>query len=170
MSLSPEDKAWLSTMINTTVNTVVKREIPLAVQPLQDQIDRLEGVDKRHDERLRTHSGTHRDIALNVRKSITEVKETTNADLLAATHHLSSEIETYRKEMNDKLAFVHDKVNDVQTQVAALKTVPAQATASANAAIDTKTEVQKGNNASRNRGIAAIVAFVIIQLIEHFAK
>lgn len=141
----------------------IKMLLERELRPLRRDIEALQAVDQRHDTRLGSHSGLHRDLSANVRKSLAEVKETTNADLLAATQHLSGLIESYRKSNDEKLAFVN-------AQVEALKQVPAQAAASANAAIDTKAEVQRGNKASRLHAWAAVIAFVIIQVIEHFAK
>lgn len=63
--LSREDLA-LVTRIASEAATKAARDI---AQKQQEEIDQLKKVDTRHDERLGSHSGTHRDLAANVRKS-----------------------------------------------------------------------------------------------------
>lgn len=140
-----------------------RKMLAQAIQPLRDEVDSLRATDKRHDVRLTGHSGTHRDLATNVRASLHEVKEATNGDLLRAVTHLSGVIEANRSATNAELGHLNAELEK-------LKNVPAQSTVTASAAIDTKLAVDKGQAASKHRAYATIIVMVIIGLINHYAK
>ncbi len=172
--LRPEDRAEIALIVKRAIDAA----IPNAVQPLQDQVDRLKGTDERHDERLRTHSGTHRDIASNVRKSVDEVKETTNADLLRATTHLASEIGEQRAETSAAFEAMRTefdtKLQATFTAASASALAASQAkhatTDNAVAAVQTTDAVKKNNRDSTLRTIGTLLTFILIALWNHFAK
>lgn len=122
----------------------------------QREIAKLKGVDVAVVERLDKSSGQHR---LTLGKV-----ETTNADLLQASTHLAGEIESLRGDANAKLGFLYNEVEK-------LKHVPAQSTATAIAAIDTKATVDKGQHSARLRfwlTIIPVIATALATLIQAF--
>lgn len=92
-ALSREDLA-LVTKIATEAAAKAARDI---AQRQQEEIDALKKVDTRHDERLGHHSGTHKDLAANVRKSLSDVQEATITSV-------DAKLDAFRAEVRAELA------------------------------------------------------------------
>ena len=91
--LSREDLA-LVTRIASDAAAKAVRDV---AQKQQEEIDQLKKVDTRHDERLGSHSGTHKDIAASVRKTLSDAHEATIASV-------DVKLDAFRAEMRAELA------------------------------------------------------------------
>lgn len=155
----------------TPLEQAVDAAVERATTDLRRQIRELQGVDVRVEQRLAGHSGAHRDLATNVRASLSEVREATNTDLLSASNHLASTIEDLSASTNAKLAHLNAKVELLEkmpAQVTALAHVPALASASTSAAIDAKTAAGSAKLDGRWRTVATVFSMVIIAVLQHF--
>lgn len=102
MSLSASDLELLRKTVATTVKQElagVEARFGQSVSDVWDAIRRLEKVDERTDEDLRKHSGAHRDLSTNVRRSLDEVKVTTLESVDAKLDAFRAEMRAERAEL-----------------------------------------------------------------------
>lgn len=150
--MTPHELTQIRTMISEAVTTAVKKEIALAVQPLQDQIQELQGVDKRHDTDLRKHSGAHKDLAKNVRESLDETKTVT-------LERVDAKLDDFRVEMLE----AHKKMASTPAAAEGAKSAALLAsTAAASAAVDT-TQIRSNQDKQAHR--EAIRFYVLLVIV-----
>jgi hypothetical protein len=152
----------------------IRKIVASTVQPLRDELDALQNVDRRHDERLRTHSGTHREIVANVRRSEDEIKTATNESLLAAQRHMGASLEDFRAEVRRELLELA-KVPEATKGAEAAAVAGAHAAQAAQHATTDLAVAQLQTSAAskreaRLRTFGLFIALVISAVINHLSK
>lgn len=87
-------------MVDEAVARRVDGVVTRVVQPIREELDTNKILDQSRDKRLDKHSGTHSDLAANVRASQSEVEQSTNEKLLALQRHMARTLESFREEMS----------------------------------------------------------------------
>lgn len=161
MSLSPSDIEQIRRIIAAEVATAVA----IAVQPLREDVDVLRKVDRRHDARLASHSGAHKDIIADVKRTTGELAVSTQEQLVAVQTTMAQSLDEIRREM---------KSGALSSAPAAARAAETAATAAKDATTDLAiahaTREGKSKREARLRTFGLFIALVISTVINHLSK
>lgn len=175
--MTPEDLAKVRAMIDAAVAAAVDRAVDRAaskvVQPIRDEVDQLRVVDKRHDERLSSHSGAHRGIVESVRKSEETLRATTAEQILASQQLMSHALDAHRAETRAELRDLGARVHALSAVGEVAERARKSADSAYNAAsalVPEQTQNRIALSGTRRVAVGGIVVTLVLGILQILAN